>query len=55
LGKPSLKRLNYLIKDEKKAAKQYRKDGFPQLAKDESRHARFLTKEKNKRTNRKYT
>ena len=43
------KKLNYLIKDEKKAAKEYRKLGFPNLAKDESKHKRFLTKVLRKR------
>jgi len=38
------KKLEYLIKDEKKSAKDYRKMGFPNLAKDESKHKRFLTK-----------
>lgn len=41
------KRLKYLIKDEKKAAKDYRKMGFIGLAKDESRHKKFLTKKLN--------
>lgn len=38
------KKLKYLILDEKKAAKEYRKLGFPNLAKDESKHRRFLLK-----------
>jgi len=42
--KPSCKRIKYLIKDEKKASKEYRKYGFKGLSKDEARHKRFLTK-----------
>ena len=38
------KKLRYLIQDEKKASKEYRKLGFPNLAKDESKHKRFLIK-----------
>ena len=38
----SKKRLRYLIADEKKAAKMYRRYGFKGLAHDESRHRRFL-------------
>jgi hypothetical protein len=37
-------KLRYLIADEKKAAKEYRKLGLPNLAKDESKHRRFLLK-----------
>lgn len=40
--KLSLKRLKYLIKDEKKASKEYSKYGFKGLAKDEARHRKFL-------------
>lgn len=40
----SKKKLAYFISDEKKAAKEYRKVGFPNLAKDESKHRRFLIK-----------
>jgi hypothetical protein len=42
--KPSLKKLNYFIKDERKAAAEYRKYGFPNLARDESKHRKFLLK-----------
>jgi len=38
------KKLRYLINDERKASKEYRKLGFPNLAKDESKHRRFLVK-----------
>ena len=38
------KKLRYLIQDEKKAAKEYRRLGFPNLAKDEAKHKRFLMK-----------
>ena len=44
MKEPSLKKLKYLIKDEKNAAKLYRGYGFKSLAKDESRHRRFLMK-----------
>ena len=36
------KKLNYLIKEEKEAVKEYRKLGFPALARDEAKHAKFL-------------
>lgn len=42
--KVSKARLRYLIRDEKKAAKEYRKYGYGNLAKDERRHRRFLIK-----------
>lgn len=35
-------KLRYFIADEKKAAKDYRKYGLPNLAKDESKHRKFL-------------
>lgn len=38
------KRLNYLIKDEAKATKEYRKLGFLGLSRDEARHRQFLIK-----------
>lgn len=38
----STKKLKYLIKDEKQAAKFYRKHGLPELAEDESKHRRIL-------------
>lgn len=38
------KKLKCLIKDEKKAAKEYRKLGLPQIARDESKHRRLLQK-----------
>lgn len=38
------KKLKYLIKDEKKAAKYYRKVGLGELAEDESKHKRILTR-----------
>ena len=41
--KISCKRIKYLIKDEKKDSRKYRKYGFRGLAKDESRHKRYLT------------
>ena len=44
MTKPSCKKLKYFIKDEKHAVKEYRKFGFPNLAKDEAKHKRFLTK-----------
>jgi rubrerythrin len=42
--KPSKKKLKYFIKDEKQASKTYIKYGFPNLAKDERKHKRFLQK-----------
>lgn len=42
--KPSKKKLEFLIKDEKKASKEYRKYGLPNLAKDEAKHRRILTR-----------
>jgi len=41
LGK---KQLKYLIADEKKAAKYYRKHGLHELAEDEAKHRRILTR-----------
>ena len=35
-------KLKYLISDERKAAIEYRKLGLHNLAKDESKHRRFL-------------
>lgn len=46
---PSRKRIRYLIRDEKKAAAEYRRYGFKGLAKDESRHRRFLLKKLKKK------
>ena len=45
--KISKKKLNALIKDEKMATKEYHKLGFHNLAKDEAKHAKFLSKVKN--------
>lgn len=42
-------KLRYLIKDERKAAKEYRKLGLPCLAKDEAKHHRILTRKLNAR------
>jgi hypothetical protein len=47
--KPSPKRLKALIADEKQASKSYRKMGYPQIAKDESRHRKLLEKELRKK------
>ena len=38
----SKSKLKYFIADEKQAAKQYRKYGLPNLARDESKHRKFL-------------
>ena len=46
--KPSRKKLKYFIADEKKASKEYRKYGLTGLAKDESRHRRYLKKKLSK-------
>lgn len=43
------KKLKYLIKDERKAAKEYRKYGFYNLAKDESKHRRILKRKLKRR------
>jgi hypothetical protein len=42
MTKMSEKKLKYFIKDEKHAAKEYRKYGLPHLARDESKHRRIL-------------
>jgi hypothetical protein len=46
--KPTCKKLREFIKDEKDGSKLYIKYGFPKLAKDESRHRRFLLKKMKK-------
>lgn len=38
------RRLNYLIKDEKESAKEYRSYGLYSIAKDEAKHRRILNK-----------
>jgi hypothetical protein len=38
------KKIKYFIADEKKASKEYRKYGLPNLARDEAKHRRFLIK-----------
>lgn len=48
-NKPSVKRLRYLIKDEIKATKEYRKYHYDKLANQENNHRKFLQKELNKR------
>lgn len=45
----SAKKLKYLIKDEKQAAKFYRKHGLSELAEDEAKHKRILTRKLEKR------
>jgi hypothetical protein len=42
MKKPPCKKLKYLVKDEIKASRDYKKMGFKGLSKDESRHAKFL-------------
>ena len=42
--KPTKKQLKYFIEDEKKAVIEYNKYGFPNLAKDEAKHKKFLMK-----------
>jgi len=44
MKKLTCERLKYLIKDELNATKEYKSYGFNDLAKDESKHARFLKK-----------
>jgi hypothetical protein len=43
------KKLKFLIADEKKASREYRKLGFASLARDEAKHRRFLIKQLNRR------
>ena len=38
------KKLRAFLVDEQKAVKEYKKYGFPSLARDEARHARFISK-----------
>ena len=42
MKKPTCKKLRALIKDEKKASKEYKSYGYKGLSKDEARHAKFL-------------
>lgn len=42
------KQIKEFIKDEKQGIKDYRKAGFKKLAKDESRHLKYLSKIKKK-------
>jgi rubrerythrin len=42
--KLSVKKLKYLIKDEKDASKMYIKYGLPQIARDERKHRKILNK-----------
>jgi hypothetical protein len=42
--KPTPEYLKKQIRDEKRSAKDYRKRGFPEIAEDESKHKRILTK-----------
>lgn len=48
--KLTIKRLNALILDERKASKEYLNYGFISLAKDEKRHEKFLIALKKKMT-----
>jgi hypothetical protein len=43
------RKLDALIKDEREASKEYMKLGLPNLAKDESKHLKFLQSEKKRR------
>jgi len=47
--KPSKKKLEFLIKDEKEASKMYIKYGLPNIARDERKHRRILTRMLKKR------
>jgi len=40
--KPTCKKIKYLIKDEIKSSKEYKKYGYKGLSKDEARHSKFL-------------
>lgn len=42
MTKISEKKIKALIKDERMAAKEYRKYNLPQIARDESKHRRIL-------------
>lgn len=42
MGEPSKKRLQQLIRDERKASREYLSYGYADLAMDEARHRRFL-------------
>ncbi len=45
--KPTKKRLKFLIADEKKASKEYKRYGYTKLSKDEASHRKFLKKKYN--------
>lgn len=49
----SEKKLKYLIRDEKQAAKFYRKHGLGELAEDEAKHRRILMRKLTKLERRK--
>lgn len=44
IKKISREKLKKLIKEEKESAKMYKEYGFDKLAKDESKHSKFLRK-----------
>jgi hypothetical protein len=44
MTKLTKKKIAYFIKDEKKANREYRKYGLPNLARDEAKHRKFLIK-----------
>jgi len=48
MAKLTRKKIKELIKDEAKGSKEYRKYGLLKLAKEESRHRKFLIKLKKK-------
>jgi rubrerythrin len=48
----SIRKLKFLIKDEKQAAKFYQKHGLPELAEDERKHRRILMRKLKKRLRR---
>jgi len=49
MKKLSRKKIQYFIKDERKAAKEYKRLGLPGLAKDEKKHMNFFKMLKRKR------
>jgi hypothetical protein len=49
IKKLTKKKVNYFIKDEKKASKEYHKYGFHSIAKDESRHEKYFENIKKER------
>ena len=45
----TMKEINYHIKDERGAVKEYKKDGLPKFAADENKHLKFWLNQKKKK------